>query len=75
MRLFRSPAFAAGNAATLLMFGALFSAVFFMAQFLQTTLGLSPLQAGAASDPMDRHGLHRLADRGRDGGARRASGR
>jgi EmrB/QacA subfamily drug resistance transporter len=46
MRLFRSPSFAGGNAATLLMFGALFSAVFFMAQFLQTTLGLSPLQAG-----------------------------
>ena len=46
MRMFRSPSFAGGNAATLLMFGALFSAVFFMAQFLQTTLGLSPLQAG-----------------------------
>jgi EmrB/QacA subfamily drug resistance transporter len=46
MRLFRSRAFASGNAATLLMFGALFSAVFFMAQFLQTTLGQSPLQAG-----------------------------
>jgi len=51
MRLFRSPAFAAGNAATLLMFGALFSAVFFMAQFLQTTLGLSPLQAGVRLIP------------------------
>jgi len=46
MRLFRSRAFAAGNAATLLMFGALFSAVFFMAQFQQTALGQSPLQAG-----------------------------
>jgi EmrB/QacA subfamily drug resistance transporter len=46
MRLFRSRAFAAGNAASLLMFGALFSAVFFMAQFQQTTLGQSPLQAG-----------------------------
>jgi EmrB/QacA subfamily drug resistance transporter len=46
MRLFRSRAFASGNAATLLMFGALFSAVFFMAQFLQTALGQSPLQAG-----------------------------
>jgi EmrB/QacA subfamily drug resistance transporter len=51
MRLFRSPAFASGNAATLLMFGALFSAVFFMAQFLQTTLGLSPLQAGVRLIP------------------------
>jgi EmrB/QacA subfamily drug resistance transporter len=46
MRLFGSRAFAAGNAASLLMFGALFSAVFFMAQFLQTTLGQSPLEAG-----------------------------
>ncbi len=46
MRLFRSRAFAAGNAAGLLMFGALFSAVFFMAQFQQTVLGQSPLQAG-----------------------------
>jgi EmrB/QacA subfamily drug resistance transporter len=51
MRLFREPAFAAGNAATLLMFGALFSAVFFMAQFLQTTLGLTPLQAGVRLIP------------------------
>jgi EmrB/QacA subfamily drug resistance transporter len=46
MGLFRSRAFAAGNAASLLMFGALFSAVFFMAQFLQTSQGRSPLQAG-----------------------------
>jgi EmrB/QacA subfamily drug resistance transporter len=46
MRLFASPAFAAGNAATLLMFGALFGAVFFMAQFQQTALGQSPLHAG-----------------------------
>jgi EmrB/QacA subfamily drug resistance transporter len=46
MRLFRSRGFASGNAASLLMFGALFSAVYFMAQFLQTSLGESPLQAG-----------------------------
>ena len=32
-------AFAAGNARSLLMFGALFTAVFFMAQFLQTRSG------------------------------------
>jgi EmrB/QacA subfamily drug resistance transporter len=51
MRLFRSPAFAAGNASTLLMFGSLFSAVFFMAQFLQTTLGQSPLHAGLSLVP------------------------
>jgi EmrB/QacA subfamily drug resistance transporter len=46
MRLFRSRAFASGNAVGFLMFGSLFSAVFFMAQFLQTSLGQSPLQAG-----------------------------
>ena len=46
MRLFRSRAFAAGNAAIFLLYGALFSAVFFMAQFQQTSLGQSPLDAG-----------------------------
>ncbi len=46
MRLFRSRRFAVGNASTLLLSGALFSAVFFMAQFLQTALGSSPLRAG-----------------------------
>jgi len=46
MRLFGSRRFASGNAASLLMFGALFSAVFFMAQFLQTALGSSPFEAG-----------------------------
>jgi EmrB/QacA subfamily drug resistance transporter len=46
MRLFRSRTFAAGNAANFLMFGALFSAVFFMAQFQQLALHQSPLDAG-----------------------------
>ncbi len=46
MRLFRSRAFAAGNTLNLLLFASLFSAVFFMAQFQQTTLGQSPLDAG-----------------------------
>jgi EmrB/QacA subfamily drug resistance transporter len=46
MRLFRSRTFAAGNAANFLMYAALFSTVFFIPQFLQTTLGRSPLQAG-----------------------------
>ena len=46
MRMFRSRAFASGNAATFLMSGSLFSAVFFMAQFQQITLGQSPLDAG-----------------------------
>ena len=46
MRFFASRAFSAGNAATFLLFAALFSAVFFLAQFLQTGLGYSPLEAG-----------------------------
>lgn len=46
MRLFQNRAFAFGNATMFLMFGSLFSAVFFMAQFQQTVLGASPLDAG-----------------------------
>lgn len=46
LRLFRSRAFSAGNGAIFLTFAALFSAVFFLAQFLQTTLGYGPLGAG-----------------------------
>jgi EmrB/QacA subfamily drug resistance transporter len=46
MRLFRSRAFSAGNAASFLLTSSLFGAVFFMAQFLQTGLGYGPLGAG-----------------------------
>jgi EmrB/QacA subfamily drug resistance transporter len=46
MRFFRSRAFSAGNAATFFLFAALFGAVFFFAQFLQTALGYGPLGAG-----------------------------
>jgi MFS family permease len=46
MRLFRSRAFAAGNAAGFCMFAVLFGLVFFMAQFLQTGLGFGALSAG-----------------------------
>jgi EmrB/QacA subfamily drug resistance transporter len=45
-RLFRKRAFGAGNAASLLLTASLFSAVFFLAQFLQTGLGNDPLGAG-----------------------------
>ena len=51
MRFFASRAFSAGNAATFLLFAALFSAVFFLAQFLQTGLGYSPLEAGVRLVP------------------------
>jgi EmrB/QacA subfamily drug resistance transporter len=46
MRLFASRAFAAGNTSGFLMFGSLYGALFFMAQFLQTAQGHGPLAAG-----------------------------
>ena len=46
MRLFRSRAFSASNAAMFFTFASLFSAVFFFAQFLQTGLGYGPLETG-----------------------------
>jgi MFS family permease len=46
MQLFRSRDFSAGNTANLFMYAALFSAVFFMAQYMQVALGKSPLQTG-----------------------------
>jgi EmrB/QacA subfamily drug resistance transporter len=45
-RLFRSRAFTLANAASLLFFAALYGSTFFLAQFLQTGLGYSPLGAG-----------------------------
>jgi MFS family permease len=44
--LFRERAFSAGNGASFLMVASLFSAVFFLAQYLQTVLGHGPLGAG-----------------------------
>lgn len=46
LRFFRSRAFSAGNAAIFFTFAALFAAVFFFAQLLQTVLGYGPLDAG-----------------------------
>jgi EmrB/QacA subfamily drug resistance transporter len=46
MRFFRSRAFSVGNASIFLTLASLFAAVFFLAQFLQTGLGYSPLDAG-----------------------------
>ena len=46
LRLFRSRAFAAGNAAAFCVFATLLSLVFFMAQFLETGLGYGPFGAG-----------------------------
>jgi EmrB/QacA subfamily drug resistance transporter len=46
MSLFRSSAFAAGNATAFLMVAALFSAAFFVSQYFQFVLGYSPLSTG-----------------------------
>src|SRR4051812_12422217 len=46
LRFFPSGRFSAGNAAIFFLTASLFGAVFFMAQFLQTTLGYGPLGAG-----------------------------
>jgi EmrB/QacA subfamily drug resistance transporter len=46
MRLFRSRAFASGNAAGFFLFASLFGAVFFMAQLLQVGLGYGPFATG-----------------------------
>jgi EmrB/QacA subfamily drug resistance transporter len=51
LRLFRSRAYAAGNAACVCVFAVLFGLVFFMAQFLQTGLGYDPLGAGLRLAP------------------------
>ncbi|MFC8126054.1 MFS transporter [Streptomyces sp. NPDC057302] len=46
MRLFRSRAFSAINAASLLMFVGMFGSIFLLSQFLQNVLGYSPTEAG-----------------------------
>jgi EmrB/QacA subfamily drug resistance transporter len=51
MRFFRSRAFSSGNAAVFFLFASLFGAVFFLAQFLQTGLGNSPLEAALRLGP------------------------
>jgi EmrB/QacA subfamily drug resistance transporter len=51
MRLFRSRAFSAGNAAIFFHWASALGAVFFMAQFLQAGLGYGPLGAGLGLVP------------------------
>jgi EmrB/QacA subfamily drug resistance transporter len=46
LSLFRERTFASANAVSLLMYAGLFGALFLMAQFFQSCLGYSPLQAG-----------------------------
>ncbi|MFJ6214326.1 DHA2 family efflux MFS transporter permease subunit [Streptomyces sp. NPDC092296] len=51
MRLFRSRAFSAVNAASLLMFLGIFGSIFLLSQFLQNVGGYSPMQAGVRMLP------------------------
>lgn len=51
MGLFRIRPFAGGNAAIFFLWGSAFGAVFFVAQFLQTTLGFTPLETGVRLIP------------------------
>jgi EmrB/QacA subfamily drug resistance transporter len=51
LELFGSRSFSSANAATFLMIGSLFGAVFFMAQFLQLAEGHGPLGAGLRMMP------------------------
>jgi EmrB/QacA subfamily drug resistance transporter len=52
LELFRRHNFSVGNLATLLIYGGLGSAMFFMVLFLQETAGYSALEAGLALMPM-----------------------
>ncbi|MCD0482017.1 DHA2 family efflux MFS transporter permease subunit [Streptacidiphilus sp. ASG 303] len=51
MRLFRSRAFSAVNAASLLMFLGMFGSIFLLSQFLQGVGGYSPMEAGVRMLP------------------------
>src|SRR3954454_7497901 len=46
MRFFRSRAFAATNGVSLAMYFGVFGSIYLLAQFFQTTQGMSPLEAG-----------------------------
>jgi EmrB/QacA subfamily drug resistance transporter len=52
MRFFRSRVFTAAGLASLMMYSALFGALFLITQLLQTGLGATPLQAGLRTLPM-----------------------
>jgi EmrB/QacA subfamily drug resistance transporter len=51
MRLFRHRGFAAGIAASLLFYAAMYGVLFFIAQFLQSAQGFGPLDAGLRMVP------------------------
>ena len=52
MRFFRNRVFAAGGLASLMMYSALFGALFLITQLVQAGLGATPLQAGLRTLPM-----------------------
>ncbi|HEY3088737.1 MAG TPA: MFS transporter [Jatrophihabitantaceae bacterium] len=65
MRLFRTPAFAAGNLTTFLMSGATFAAAFLITQEFQFARGYFPDLDRSAAAAVLRHPDDRLADRRR----------
>jgi len=73
LRLFRSRAFAAGNAAIFFLNASLTGAVFLMPQFQQVTLGQGPLGAGHAPAPLGNRavdGREKTPGRAHDSAAR-----
>jgi hypothetical protein len=52
MHFFRNRVFATGGLASLMMYSALFGALFLITQLLQAGLGATPLQAGLRTLPM-----------------------
>jgi len=52
MRFFRNRAFTIGGLAALMMYSAMFGALFLIAQLLQVGMGATPLQAGLRALPM-----------------------
>ncbi|MFD7924285.1 MFS transporter [Streptomyces sp. NPDC059740] len=75
LRFYREPAFVLSNIVSLAMYFGVFGSIFFLAQYMQDSLGFSPLQAGVRTLPwtampmlvapvagllIDRVGGHRL---------------
>jgi EmrB/QacA subfamily drug resistance transporter len=65
LRLFRSRAFAVGNATTFFMNGSIFAAGFLVTEEFQLGRGYSPVSAGGTAAPLLRHADAHLPDRGR----------
>ena len=74
LELFRSRNFAVGNLATLLVYGGLGAATFFVAIYLQQVAGYSAVAAGLTLMPITRDHVRALAPLRRAVGSHRAAG-